>query len=88
MHDLDCPVHHFFKDIETVLFYDFMGMIILLACVSVYHEHAWCPWRLKEDTEFPGPRVKDGCEPVLGIEAGPLEERPELSATEASLQPP
>lgn len=34
----------------------------LSACMSVYHLHAWCPWRSEEGVRVPGTGVAD-CEP-------------------------
>lgn len=36
-----------------------MCMGILLACLSVYNVHVWCPWRPEESISFPGAGVTD-----------------------------
>lgn len=35
------------------IYFYFMCMSVFLTCISVYHEHAWCPWRLKKGIRFP-----------------------------------
>lgn len=49
----------------------------LLACMSVYHVHAWCPQRPEEVIRFPGTEVMDGWDPmrVFGTEPGSSERK-------------
>lgn len=48
------------------LFYYFMRIGILPACVHGDHMCTWSPWRPDESTGAPGTRAKDSFEPLLG----------------------
>lgn len=39
-----------------------MCMSVWAASMSMYHMHAWCPWKAEEGVGFPGTGVTDGCE--------------------------
>ena len=44
-----------------------MCMNVLPAYMSVYHVHAWCPWRPEEGTGVPGTVVMDSCKLPCGV---------------------
>lgn len=41
-------------------------MGVWLACISVYHTHAWDSWRPEEGFRYPGTGVTGGYEPLCG----------------------
>ena len=43
-----------------------MCMNVLLACLSVYHMHAWSLQKPEEGIRTPGTGVTDGCETPCG----------------------
>lgn len=58
-----------------------MCMSALLACMSLHHVHAWCPWESEGETGFPKALVAE-CKLPCGCweeSTGLLEEQPVLS---------
>jgi hypothetical protein len=39
----------------------FIHMNVLLACMAVYHVHAWCLWEPEKGIGCPGVGVTDSC---------------------------
>lgn len=65
-------------------------MGILLVCMSVYHVHAWCPWRPEQSVRCLGTRDTDSWEPLCGCwesNLDPLEGLHVVLTAESSLQP-
>lgn len=66
--------------------YYFMCMAVLPACISLYHIHFSCSWRVEDDIGSFGTGVR-GCCKLLGTESSPSARTSALNHRTISLAP-